>query len=67
MEKANYSKGMQIRDDGSLQQKMDGGDWIDEAQTVSKMLKWLCMIEWYIQSIKYLSKSIELHHTKSKP
>lgn len=67
MEKANYTNGMEIRDDGSLQQKLDGGDWIDEAQTVPKTLKWLCMIEWDIQGIKYLSKSIELHHTKSKP
>lgn len=67
MEKANYSNGMQIRGDGNLQQRMDGGDWIDEEQTVSKMLKWFCMIEWYIQGIKHLTKFVELHHTKSKP
>ena len=67
MEKANYINGMQIRGDGSLQQRMDGGDWIDEEQTVSKMLKWFYMIEWYIQGIKHLTKYIELHHTKSKP
>ena len=66
MEKANYISGMQIRGGGSLQQRMHGGEWIDE-QTVSKMLKWFCMIEWYIQGIKHLTKSVELHHTKTKP